>query len=146
MSDSGDTFVAEESKVGGYGFGSNAWLIDEMYRRYLDSPSSVTEAWREFFADYEPTILGSVDEVSEEPVLAPLTKSVLRPESVEAAPPLPEITAPDSDARPPEGPPSNRIVGPAERIADAMEDSLSMPTGVPEKVRTRLPPVEKTCT
>jgi len=134
MSDSGDTFVADESKVGGYGFGSNAWLIDEMYRRHLDSPSSVTEAWREFFADYEPTILGSVDEVSEEPVLAPLTKSVLRPESVEAAPPLSEITAPDSDARPPAGPPSHRLVGPAGRIADAMEDSLSMPTAT--SVRT----------
>ncbi len=34
------------------GFGPNIWLVDEMYRRYLDSPQSVSEGWREFFDDY----------------------------------------------------------------------------------------------
>ena len=35
-------------------FGPNAWLIDEIHRAYLDNPSSVGEAWQEFFADYQP--------------------------------------------------------------------------------------------
>ena len=30
-------------------FGPNEWLIEEMYRRYAEDPSSVGEAWREFF-------------------------------------------------------------------------------------------------
>ncbi len=30
-------------------FGANEWLVDEMYDRYLDDPSSVDEAWRELF-------------------------------------------------------------------------------------------------
>jgi 2-oxoglutarate dehydrogenase complex dehydrogenase (E1) component-like enzyme len=35
------------------GFGPNAWLVDEMYERYRDDPSSVSESWREFFTDYQ---------------------------------------------------------------------------------------------
>jgi len=32
--------------------GPNAWLVDEMYEQYLADPSSVSESWRDFFADY----------------------------------------------------------------------------------------------
>src|SRR5437867_8564391 len=33
-------------------FGPNAWLVDDMYEQYLADPSSVSESWQEFFADY----------------------------------------------------------------------------------------------
>ena len=33
--------------------GPNAWLVDEMYEQYRADPSSVSESWREFFADYQ---------------------------------------------------------------------------------------------
>ncbi len=33
--------------------GPNAWLVDEMYEQYLANPSSVSESWQEFFADYQ---------------------------------------------------------------------------------------------
>ena len=33
-------------------FGPNAWLVDEMHDQYLEDPSSVSESWQEFFADY----------------------------------------------------------------------------------------------
>ncbi|HEX5366043.1 MAG TPA: multifunctional oxoglutarate decarboxylase/oxoglutarate dehydrogenase thiamine pyrophosphate-binding subunit/dihydrolipoyllysine-residue succinyltransferase subunit [Acidimicrobiales bacterium] len=32
--------------------GPNAWLVDDMYERYLADPGSVSESWRDFFADY----------------------------------------------------------------------------------------------
>ncbi|MDQ1377579.1 MAG: multifunctional 2-oxoglutarate metabolism enzyme, partial [Acidimicrobiaceae bacterium] len=32
--------------------GPNAWLVDEMYEQYRQDPSSVSESWQEFFADY----------------------------------------------------------------------------------------------
>ncbi|HEX6422011.1 MAG TPA: 2-oxo acid dehydrogenase subunit E2, partial [Acidimicrobiales bacterium] len=32
--------------------GPNAWLVDEMYESYLADPGSVSESWRDFFADY----------------------------------------------------------------------------------------------
>lgn len=34
--------------------GSNVGYVDELYARYLADPASVSEAWREFFADYQP--------------------------------------------------------------------------------------------
>ena len=33
--------------------GPNVWLVDEMYDLYSDDPNSVSETWREFFADYK---------------------------------------------------------------------------------------------
>src|SRR6476620_636803 len=33
--------------------GPNAWLVDEMYEQFRNDPSSVSESWREFFADYQ---------------------------------------------------------------------------------------------
>ncbi len=33
-------------------YGPNAWLIEEMYEAYRDDPASVSDSWREFFADY----------------------------------------------------------------------------------------------
>ncbi len=38
----------------GGSFGPNEWLVDEMYERYQQDPSSVDKAWWEFFADYAP--------------------------------------------------------------------------------------------
>jgi 2-oxoglutarate dehydrogenase complex dehydrogenase (E1) component-like enzyme len=34
--------------------GPNAWLVDEMYDRFAEDPSSVSESWQEFFAGYSP--------------------------------------------------------------------------------------------
>ncbi|MCW2739890.1 MAG: kgd, partial [Blastococcus sp.] len=36
------------------GFGTNEWLVEEMYQQYLADPGSVDQAWHEFFADYRP--------------------------------------------------------------------------------------------
>ena len=35
-------------------FGTNEWLVEEMYQRFLDNPETVDPAWHEFFADYRP--------------------------------------------------------------------------------------------
>jgi multifunctional 2-oxoglutarate metabolism enzyme len=35
-------------------FGTNEWLVEEMYQRFLDDPKSVDPAWHDFFADYRP--------------------------------------------------------------------------------------------
>ncbi|MFM8843536.1 MAG: 2-oxoglutarate dehydrogenase E1 subunit family protein, partial [Actinomycetota bacterium] len=45
--------MTPDNKFGG-SFGSNEWLVDEMYERYLADPNSVEEKWREFFAGYKP--------------------------------------------------------------------------------------------
>src|SRR5580700_8470065 len=49
-------------------FGPNAWLVDDMYDRFLADPNSVAESWREFFADYRP---GSVPAPTQQTAPAP---------------------------------------------------------------------------
>ncbi|SHK03614.1 2-oxoglutarate decarboxylase [Pseudonocardia thermophila] len=39
---------------GGDQFGTNEWLVEEMYQRFLEDPDAVDPAWHEFFADYRP--------------------------------------------------------------------------------------------
>jgi multifunctional 2-oxoglutarate metabolism enzyme len=45
---------AEQAAAGTGAFGPNAWLVEDMYDRYRVDPTSVSESWREFFADYRP--------------------------------------------------------------------------------------------
>lgn len=41
-------------------FGQNQWLVDEMYQKYKQDPSSVDESWHEFLADYTPESPGEI--------------------------------------------------------------------------------------
>ena len=34
--------------------GQNEWLVEEMFAQYQQNPTSVSESWRDFFADYRP--------------------------------------------------------------------------------------------
>src|SRR3954468_17035612 len=35
-------------------FGRNEWLVEEMYRKFREDPSSVDPSWHEFLVDYSP--------------------------------------------------------------------------------------------
>jgi 2-oxoglutarate decarboxylase len=39
-------------------FGTNEWLVEEMYQRFLDDPATVDSAWHDFFADFRPATSG----------------------------------------------------------------------------------------
>ncbi|WP_327109919.1 multifunctional oxoglutarate decarboxylase/oxoglutarate dehydrogenase thiamine pyrophosphate-binding subunit/dihydrolipoyllysine-residue succinyltransferase subunit [Nocardia sp. NBC_01730] len=39
-------------------FGQNQWLVDEMYQKFKQDPSSVDASWHEFLADYTPEVSG----------------------------------------------------------------------------------------
>ena len=39
-------------------FGPNEWLVDEMYQRFKEDPSSVDASWHEFLTDYSPDSSG----------------------------------------------------------------------------------------
>ncbi|MYH07220.1 MAG: hypothetical protein F4146_01375, partial [Rhodothermaceae bacterium] len=34
--------------------GFNTGYVEALYKRFQDDPSSVSESWRDFFADYDP--------------------------------------------------------------------------------------------
>ena len=52
-------------------FGPNAWLVEEMYERYRSDPSSVSENWQEFFADYRSPVTNGSAASSAPPAPAP---------------------------------------------------------------------------
>ena len=95
-------------------FGPNAWLVDDMYDRFLADPSSVSESWRDFFSDYQRTPRAA------------------------AAPALPAhapAAAPAAGAGSPEVPEgATALRGAAQRIVTNMEASLAVPTAT--SVRT----------
>src|SRR6202035_1818254 len=55
----------------GGSFGPNAWLVDDMYDRFLADPDSVSGSWREFFADYRPAPVPAPVPASAPPSQAP---------------------------------------------------------------------------
>ncbi|HEY5266482.1 MAG TPA: multifunctional oxoglutarate decarboxylase/oxoglutarate dehydrogenase thiamine pyrophosphate-binding subunit/dihydrolipoyllysine-residue succinyltransferase subunit [Acidimicrobiales bacterium] len=91
-------------------FGPNAWLVDDMYDRFLADPASVAESWREFFADYQRSAL-------------PTVATAASPTSLVATKP---VVAIDVEATP--------LRGAAARIVANMNASLAVPTAT--SVRT----------
>ena len=97
--------------------GPNAWLVDEMHEQYLSDPASVSESWRDFFADYRRDA---------EPQAVTATPAMSIVEAAPAtAPAAPAVPATLSAAQTPPGEP---IRGAAARIVVNMEASLSVPT------------------
>jgi 2-oxoglutarate decarboxylase len=101
-------------------FGPNDWLVDEMFERYRANPSSVSESWQEFFADYQRNGKGAG------PVPAPSPEKAAP--NAEATAAAPATAAP---AAAPEGKP---IRGAAARIVENMEASLGVPTATSFRV------------
>ncbi len=105
-------------------FGANSWLVEEMYEQFRTDPSSVSEAWREFFSDYRSVTNGEAASPTPDtaaPVAATPTTSPVAP----AAPATPATPAPvqvASDITP------EPIRGVGAAIVTNMEKSLSVPT------------------
>jgi 2-oxoglutarate dehydrogenase E1 component len=119
-------------------FGPNAWLVDDMYERFVADPASVSESWREFFADYRPTpvpapappLPRALPDVQQDPVDSSVALSATEAPAPNgtSAPPAPvRPTLPtDAEAVP--------LRGAAARIAANMEASIGVPTAT--SVRT----------
>jgi 2-oxoglutarate dehydrogenase E1 component len=120
----------------GRGLGPNAWLVDEMYEQYRADPSSVSESWQEFFADYHHRgLVASRPQPGVAPRPQDRSEAGVAPEAAPAAPAVDGSSAPSAPAAP--FPPIANAValrGAAARIAANMEASLAMPTAT--SVRT----------
>jgi multifunctional 2-oxoglutarate metabolism enzyme len=116
------------TQFGGAGgsFGPNAWLVDDMYDRFLADPDSVSDSWREFFADYRPAPVPAPQPQTSAPAA---TKELAAGAAVPAATapaPAPTVQAGTEEATP--------LRGAASRIVANMEASLTVPTAT--SVRT----------
>ncbi|MBF6174540.1 multifunctional oxoglutarate decarboxylase/oxoglutarate dehydrogenase thiamine pyrophosphate-binding subunit/dihydrolipoyllysine-residue succinyltransferase subunit [Nocardia blacklockiae] len=85
-------------------FGQNQWLVDEMYQKYKQDPSSVDESWHEFLADYTPESTGDTNssgrvgvDASPAPA-APTTAATSAPAAAPTPAPAPAPKAPAAAA------------------------------------------------
>ncbi|NNF70150.1 MAG: multifunctional oxoglutarate decarboxylase/oxoglutarate dehydrogenase thiamine pyrophosphate-binding subunit/dihydrolipoyllysine-residue succinyltransferase subunit, partial [Acidimicrobiia bacterium] len=101
-------------------FGANAWLVDQMHRRFLDDPASVSAEWQAYFAGGEAPVASTTP--------APVGDTPAQP----AAPPQPQpASAPNPQAAAPaagNGSDSAEIRGPGKIIVERMEASRDLPT------------------
>ena len=126
-------------------FGQNEWLVEEMYRKFREDPSSVDSSWHDFLADYRPESGGgsSDDPNSQAPRQAqptapppvppaPLTTSPVgngAAKTHSAAPPPAAPAKPaQPDVRPAEGDEVQVLRGVAAAVVKNMSASLEVPT------------------
>jgi multifunctional 2-oxoglutarate metabolism enzyme len=132
-------------------FGQNEWLVEEMYRKFRDDPSSVDPSWHEFLVDYnpEPTV-----DAPPEPDGQPAASAQPLPEAVPAPsppPPVPPTTAPANGATSAPAPPAKPAApAPAEGdefqvlrgAAAAVVKNMSMSLDVPTATSVRAIPAK----
>src|SRR5436305_381964 len=115
-------------------FGSNAWLVDEMYDRYRADPTSVAESWQEFFADYRPADGEAAAPAPSAPAPAAASTPAASTHAADgdgaaAAPaPAPAAAKPTAAPATPVVSEAVAIRGAGARIVANMEASLAVPT------------------
>ncbi|MGV3760744.1 MAG: multifunctional oxoglutarate decarboxylase/oxoglutarate dehydrogenase thiamine pyrophosphate-binding subunit/dihydrolipoyllysine-residue succinyltransferase subunit [Actinomycetota bacterium] len=116
--------------LGSGALGPNAWLVDEMHEQYLADPSSVSESWQEFFADYKRDAAPQAAAAKAATTVAP--EAPAPPKAPPAEKPAAEKPAANGAAAP--EPPGEPIRGVAARIVENMEASLAVPTATSFRV------------
>lgn len=117
-------------------FGQNEWLVEEMYRKFRDDPSSVDPSWHEFLVDYSPepttdsasngrtTTAAPVTPPTPAPAPAPEPKAAPKPAAKTEAKPA----KPAKSATPAKGDESQILRGAAAAVVKNMNASLEVPT------------------
>ncbi len=118
-------------------FGPNVWLVEDMYDQFRVDPSSVSDSWREFFADYRPATAGATTTApvttatTTAPVVVPKTEAPRRNDPGSGGGDLSANGATTNGAA---ADPAVPLRGAAARIVSNMKASLSVPTAT--SVRT----------
>ncbi len=94
-------------------FGTNEWIVEEMYQKYLSDPSSVDPAWHDFFADYKPFEPPAKPAQDKKPAATPSPKAADKPSEK----PSPKVSGKSVPLR-----------GVAGKIVENMDASLTVPT------------------
>src|SRR5690349_5202423 len=115
-------------------FGPNVGLVEEIYRQWLEDPSSVAESWQDFFADYTPRLPADRAGNGETAVAAPPPPPAPAPASALAPTPAPAPPAAPQPTVPAEGPTPSLIRGAGAAIVRNMEASLGVPTATSARV------------
>ncbi|HZC11166.1 MAG TPA: multifunctional oxoglutarate decarboxylase/oxoglutarate dehydrogenase thiamine pyrophosphate-binding subunit/dihydrolipoyllysine-residue succinyltransferase subunit, partial [Mycobacterium sp.] len=103
-------------------FGQNEWLVEEMYRKFREDPSSVDPSWHEFLVDYNPEPTGDGLTTADEPTpAAPAAEAVPARSPAQPPPPAPTATVGNGVTSAPVPPAPARSVGPAPGEGDEVQ-------------------------
>ncbi|HZA10520.1 multifunctional oxoglutarate decarboxylase/oxoglutarate dehydrogenase thiamine pyrophosphate-binding subunit/dihydrolipoyllysine-residue succinyltransferase subunit [Mycobacterium sp.] len=88
-------------------FGQNEWLVEEMYRKFRDDPSSVDPSWHEFLVDYspEPATTDTDSQAGNGRPSVPASATTATPETSQSPGHLAATTAEPPKAEPPQAEP-----------------------------------------
>jgi 2-oxoglutarate dehydrogenase E1 component len=101
-------------------FGTNEWLVFEIYQQYLADPESVSPEWREFLSDYHPGAPTATDHTDPESARAAVgTVSPTPAEAAASVPPVATAPAPAPATPAPAAPPAPVAPAPATAAAAA---------------------------
>src|SRR3954453_13579852 len=133
-------------------FGQNEWLVEEMYRKFREDPSSVDPSWHEFLVDYSPEATAgaskdggdgraSAPSAPREPGPAPAPKAAAAngaPAKAEQAPAKAESAQPKADPAP-----AKRQAPPAQKPPPAAHHDGAPPAGTqPPAAKTDVTPAK----
>ncbi|MED5816054.1 multifunctional oxoglutarate decarboxylase/oxoglutarate dehydrogenase thiamine pyrophosphate-binding subunit/dihydrolipoyllysine-residue succinyltransferase subunit [Mycolicibacterium sp. 050232] len=123
-------------------FGQNEWLVEEMYRKFREDPSSVDPSWHEFLVDYSPepttdnTVANGQSTSPAAPAATPAQPAAAAPATAApAAPAKPATKAAPAKPAPAkagptaaEGDETQVLRGAAAAVVKNMNASLEVPT------------------
>ena len=109
----------------GGSFGPNEWLVDEMYERFQQDPTSVDKAWWDFFSDYAPTTSTISNNSTSAPALPTLDDA---PKGGKPPVPMSKVNAENYEA-----------VVPRKAVQVATEVLSTAPVQVPTQVQVPTP-------
>ncbi len=117
-------------------FGQNEWLVEEMYRKFREDPSSVDPSWHEFLVDYNPESTGDgsttgdghTDPAPEPPSPAPAPTTTATGNGAVNGPAAPVTPAKPAGPAPAEGDEVQVLRGAAAAVVKNMSMSLDLPT------------------
>lgn len=102
-------------------FGQNEWLVEEMYRKFREDPSSVDPSWHEFLADYHPEAAPPAAAAAPAPTPPPAPAPI--------PPPTPAPIPPSTPAPAPAAGEETQVLrGAAAAVVKNMNASLDIPT------------------
>ncbi|OMB85001.1 multifunctional oxoglutarate decarboxylase/oxoglutarate dehydrogenase thiamine pyrophosphate-binding subunit/dihydrolipoyllysine-residue succinyltransferase subunit [Mycolicibacterium conceptionense] len=115
-------------------FGQNEWLVEEMYRKFREDPSSVDPSWHEFLVDYSPepttdtTAANGQAAPAAPPAATPAAPAAAAPATPAPAAPAKQAAAKPAGPTPSEGDESQVLRGAAAAVVKNMNASLEVPT------------------
>ncbi|CDO06584.1 multifunctional oxoglutarate decarboxylase/oxoglutarate dehydrogenase thiamine pyrophosphate-binding subunit/dihydrolipoyllysine-residue succinyltransferase subunit [Mycolicibacterium cosmeticum] len=124
-------------------FGQNEWLVEEMYRKFREDPSSVDPSWHEFLVDYSPEPVTEAAATNGAAPAAPATPAPAPPatpaptpaQASPAAPPKAAASAPEKAPakaapapKPADDAETSVLRGAAAAVVKNMNASLEVPT------------------